>query len=88
MDFIEMGNGSLDDMMSKLPEHNKEYALVRDDDAAEAGASTYWLTDVIDVNAVRSAYEKDGGTASWITIVCRKVYDGKEEDLFKCKISQ
>lgn len=46
------------------------FVLIRDDDAAAAGASHYWyaaLTDNID--AAVAAYEASGGTVSYAKLV-------------------
>ena len=69
MDFIELGNGEIDDIIKKLPKKNIKYTIIRDDDAAEAGAPAYWAAESDNASAVQKAYELDGGTVSSVIII-------------------
>jgi hypothetical protein len=60
MEFFELGFGTPRQIVDKI----NECIVIRDDDAAAAGGSPYWMAHG-DVKEVIAKYEADGGTVSW-----------------------
>lgn len=74
IEFIELKNGSLEEIIFQLPESGKAYGIIRDDDAAEVGAPAFYYTECTDIEAIKKAYEDDGGTASWVVIATKSAF--------------
>ena len=62
MEFIELGTGTLEEATAGFPFRGR-WTVIRDDDAATAGAPCWWAAKA-SPKAAAAAYEASGGTVS------------------------
>lgn len=60
--FLPRGYGSRDEIIARLPA--QAGTVIRDDDAAQAGAASCWFYTEASLPSAVAAYEDDGGTVS------------------------
>ena len=69
MEFIDFGFGEFDDIASRL---FGRWTVIRDDNAAAAGASPWWATPGAPPEKATKAYEASGGTVSAVYFIDRR----------------